>query len=46
MFPTPWQVVLGIVELTQQDLLLQHVLVSLPWRACYSLLENGVSSSF
>src|SRR6266571_3851168 len=29
IFPTPWQVVLGIVELTQQGLLLKHVLASL-----------------
>src|SRR5262249_8707930 len=29
IFPTPWQVVLGIVELTQRGLLLKHVLASL-----------------
>src|SRR5262249_61816589 len=29
IFPTPWQVVLGIVELAQQGLLLKHVLASL-----------------
>src|SRR5262249_59697948 len=29
IFPTPWQVVLGIVELTQRGLLLKHILASL-----------------
>ena len=29
IFPTPWQVVLGIVELARQGLLLRHILASL-----------------
>src|SRR6516162_5005168 len=29
IFPTPWQVVLGMVQLAQQGLLLKHVMASL-----------------
>lgn len=43
IFPTPWQVVFGMVQLAQQGLLLQHVVASLFRVTCGYLLAAALA---